>query len=95
MPFHEPSLKRLVSPSKMDWGEWKTIPVWSDPEECITNVNGMPNATLGDEKISEEGRRFLAERITLLSDEQWVALIELSRVDLLEHSALATGRRRP
>ena len=85
VPFREPSLKRLVSPSKVGWGEWEKVPVWSDPEKCITKVNGMPNATLGDEKISEEGRRFLAERISLLSDEQWVALIELSRVDLLEH----------
>jgi hypothetical protein len=58
--------------------------VWSDPEECITKINGMPNATLGNEKISEDGRRFLAERISLLSDDQWVALIELSRIELLE-----------
>jgi hypothetical protein len=85
VPFRELSLKRLVSPSKVGWGEWEKVPVWSDPEECITNVNGMPNATLRNEKISEEGRRFLAERISLLSDDQWAALIELSRVELLEN----------
>jgi hypothetical protein len=96
VPFREPSLKRLVSPSKVRFDEWEKVPVWSDPEECITKVNGMPNATLGNEKISEDGRRFLAERISLLSDDQWVALIELSRVELLEEELETPGgERRP
>jgi hypothetical protein len=91
VPFREPSLKRLVSPSKVGWGEWEKVPVWSDPDACITNVNGMPNATLRNEKISEDGRRFLADRISLLSDAQWVGLFEASRVELLEHELETPG----
>jgi hypothetical protein len=46
-------------------------------------VNGRPNASLHDVAISESARRFLAERLILLSREQLRDLFAVARVELL------------
>lgn len=96
VPFHEWDIDTIKSPSKAGYGDWMEISVWSDPEQCITHVNGMPDATLGEERISEAGRSFLAERLLLLSDEQWTTLFEVARMDLLGNEIeTPDGGRRP
>jgi hypothetical protein len=69
--------------TKVDYADWSEVPVWRDPEGCVAAVNGRPNASLRDTRVSEAGRSFLAERLSLLRREQLRALFELSRVELL------------
>ena len=57
--------------------------MWRDADECVVAVNGRPNASLGDVAISEPARRFLAERLSLLSRDQLRDLFSVARVELL------------
>lgn len=62
--------------------EWRAIDIWKDPTGCVGNLGGSFTGTLKDPVISEAGRRFLAERLTQLSDEQLRGLFEAARVHL-------------
>lgn len=62
-------------------GEWEGSPVWRDPAACIAHLSRSHTGTLGDPKISEEGRAFLAGLLQQLSDAQLHDLFEVSRVD--------------
>jgi hypothetical protein len=75
---------KRVSTTKIDYARWKDTPVWRDPDDCVVAVNGRPNATLDDTPISEAARRFLAERLSLLSRDQLHDLFAVARVELLE-----------
>jgi len=60
---------------------WTDAPVWRDPAACIAHLSRSHTGTLGDPKISEEGRAFLADLLQQLSDAQLHDLFEVSRVD--------------
>jgi hypothetical protein len=62
--------------------EWQTIPVWKTPTGCVGNLSGSFSGTLKDPVISEEGRRFLADRMAQLSDDQLRGMFEAARVHL-------------
>jgi hypothetical protein len=70
-------------PSKVDLEKWKTAPIWDDRAKCQTSMRALPfnGATYGEATISEEGRRFLAERLAKLSDRQITDLFTTSRFD--------------
>jgi len=72
-----------MSTTKIDYTLWKATPVWRDAQACVVAVNGRPNASLHDVAISEPARRFLAERLMLLSREQLRDLFAVARVELL------------
>ena len=72
-----------MSTTKIDYARWKATPVWRDAQACVIAVNGRPNASLHDVAISESARRFLAERLMLLSSEQLRGLFAVARVELL------------
>ena len=62
--------------------EWQAIDIWKAPSGCVGNLGGSFTGTLKDPVISEAGRRFLAERLTQLSDGQLRGLFEAARVHL-------------
>jgi len=78
------------STTKVDYPLWKATPVWRDAEACVVAVNGRPNASLGDLAISEPARRFLAERLLLLSQEQLRTLFAVAKVELLGETLQAS-----
>jgi hypothetical protein len=59
-------------PSKVDLASWSARPVWSDVAGCGLSMKGMPHdgATFEDVRVTEEGRRFLAEKLGRLSERQ-------------------------
>src|SRR6185503_12370847 len=63
---------------------WRNVPVWKDPAKCQANL-AIHATTLGgdlsDPVVSEAGRRFLADRLSQLSDAQIADLFAGSRVD--------------
>ncbi|MBK5297019.1 MAG: hypothetical protein JJE40_07680 [Vicinamibacteria bacterium] len=70
-------------PRKTDLDGWRGAPIWKDRPSCTVSMQTMPHggATFVDTKISEKGRRFLADRLTRLSDAQIDALFRGARFD--------------
>jgi len=62
--------------------EWAKTPVWQDETSCIGNLHKSATGTLDDPPISEDGRRFLADLLTQLTDQQLHDLFESARVTL-------------
>jgi len=67
--------------ASVNLGEWEDAPVWRDPAACVAHLRRSHTGTLGDPKISEEGRAFLADLLQQLTDAQLHDLFEVSRVD--------------
>lgn len=57
-------------PPKLDLANWASSRIWADAARCIVSMRALPyeGSTFPDTRISEEGRRFLAERLDRLSD---------------------------
>jgi hypothetical protein len=67
----------------MNYTAWAATPVWKEGAAgCVANLPKSFTGTLKDPVISEEGRAFLANLLTQLSDAQIRALFEVSRVTL-------------
>ena len=64
-------LGSTFGPNKVNFESWSTRPVWSGAG-CDVDMEDMPfgGATFGKASIGEEGRRFLADRLERLSEEQ-------------------------
>jgi hypothetical protein len=62
--------------------EWREIPIWKAPTGCVGNLSGSFTGTLKDPMISEEGRQFLADLMSQLSDDQLRGMFEAARVHL-------------
>jgi hypothetical protein len=61
---------------------WSKTPVWKRGTSCVGNLPKSATGTLDDPVISEEGRKFLADLLTQLSDEQLRDLFESARLTL-------------
>ena len=67
----------------MNYTAWAATPVWkAGAAGCVANLPKSFTGTLKDPVISEEGRAFLANLLTQLSDAQIRTLFEVSRVAL-------------
>jgi hypothetical protein len=72
---------RKLRYDKMKLASWRSVPIWKDPARCQANLTRSIVGTLEHPIISEAGRRFLADRLRLLSDRQLHALFTAARVD--------------
>jgi hypothetical protein len=70
-------------PRKVDLDGWRGAPIWKDRATCTITMEGLPHngATFVPVKVSERGRRFLADRLTRLSDAQIESLFRAARFD--------------
>ena len=70
-------------PRKIDLAGWKQAAIWKDRASCTVTMAGLPHggATFVDTPVSEEGRQFLARRLTRIRDEQIAALFRGARFD--------------
>jgi hypothetical protein len=70
-------------PRKTDLDGWRGAPLWKDRATCTVSMKGLPHggATFVDTKISEKGRRFLADRLMRLRDPQIESLFRAARFD--------------
>ncbi len=72
----------------MNLVEWSHTPVWKEKAACVGNLPKSITGTLSDPPISEQGRQFLADLLTQLSDDQLRGMFEAARVNLrLRHPA--------
>jgi len=60
--------------------EWVTTPIWKDRDACIGHLSKSNTGTLGNPRISEAGRRFLADLLVQLTDRQVRDLFEVAQV---------------
>ena len=75
-------LGATFGPRKVQLEGWKAAPLWDDRATCTTSMASLPNdgGTFKQVRISEEGRRFLADLLTRLSHKQIVELFRSARV---------------
>ncbi len=69
-----------LNSSKMNLADWDEAGIWKDATQCIGDMPRSFTGSLEDPKISEAGRRFLAERLMLLRDKQIRDLFTVSNV---------------
>jgi hypothetical protein len=68
-------------PRALDLESWSRTPIWADAATCRVDMKASPyeGATFGEAHISEEGRRFLGDRLRQLSHAQIVGLFRGAR----------------
>jgi hypothetical protein len=66
---------------KMKLESWRGVEVWKDQAACQANLTSSIVGTLAHPRISEAGRKFLADRLSLLSDKQLHDLFTAARVE--------------
>jgi hypothetical protein len=77
---HANFLNRTVTGS-VNFDQWSTTPIWRDRASCVAHMSQSYTGTLGDPTISEGGRKFLADLLVQLSDQQLRDVFEVARVD--------------
>jgi hypothetical protein len=68
--------------SGVNLAAWRKTPIWKAGAACVGNLTRSFTGTLGDPRVSEEGRAFLANLLSQLSDRQLHDLFEAARVEL-------------
>jgi hypothetical protein len=71
----------MLNTSKMNLNDWEGAAIWKDPKQCVGDLPRSMTGTLENPVISEAGRRFLAQRLTLLRDRQIRDLFTVSQVE--------------
>ena len=85
----------LLNTSKMRLSDWGEAGIWTDAKRCVGDLPRSLTGSLENPVISEAGRRFLAQRLTQLSDRQLRDLFTASRVEKRgEEITGADGRKR-
>jgi hypothetical protein len=74
-------LGATFGPRKVDLGAWRRTRIWVDRASCLVSMEDMPHggSTFRPVRISEEGRRFLAERLGALTRAEIRAIFEGAR----------------
>jgi len=67
--------------------EWASVPVWKNAAQCIGNLPPSQTGSLSNPSISEAGRKFLADLLVQLTDDQLHALFEVARFTTRASSA--------
>jgi len=68
----------------VDFGAWESEPVWRSPRQCVGNLRKSFTGTLDNPRISEAGRKLLADLLLQLSDGQIHDIFAAARVDRRE-----------
>ena len=82
-------------PKKVDLHAWSESPFWDDPASCTLSMKHLPykGGTFSDVRISEEGRRVLAQRLSQLTREHIQALFTAARFNDVDRWVAAFERR--
>jgi hypothetical protein len=75
------------SSGSVNLADWASTPIWRDPAACVGHLSKSHTGTLGDPRISEAGRRFLADLLVQLSDRQLRDLFEVAGAERRQHKS--------
>jgi hypothetical protein len=81
LTFGHGNYSNRAKTGSVNYTEWARTPVWRNAAACIAHLSESHTGTLGDPKIGEAGRTFLAELLVQLTDAQLHDLFEVARVD--------------
>jgi hypothetical protein len=77
--FGEASLTNADKKSAVNFEAWSSTPVWKDEEACVAHLSKSFTGSLEHPKISEDGRKFLANLLGQLTDRQLRDLFDVAR----------------
>ncbi len=80
LTFGRANALNLAGKGSVNLERWRTTSVWKDDRACVGNLNKSMTGTLGDPRISESGRLFLANLLVQLSDRQITDLFDVAGV---------------
>jgi hypothetical protein len=81
LTFGQANVFNRTSVGSVNFDQWSKTPIWKDAAACVGHLSPSITGTLGDPKISEAGRQFLADLLLQLTDQQLRDLFEVARVD--------------
>lgn len=81
LTFGHANVFNKATVGSVNFEEWSRTPIWRDAKACVGHMRRSWTGTLGDPKISEAGRQFLADLLVQLTDQQLHDLFEVARVD--------------
>jgi hypothetical protein len=82
LTFGQANAFNRTSVGSVNFDQWSKAPMWrGDPAACVGHMSQSNTGTLGDPKIGEAGRQFLADLLLQLTDQQLRDLFEVARVD--------------
>lgn len=82
LTFGSANLFNRNSTSSVNFDGWSSQPIWEDREACRGHLPRSWTGSMGHPRISEGGRKFLADLLAQLSDAQLRDLFEVSRFPL-------------
>jgi hypothetical protein len=77
--FGGANLFNRSSVGSVNLDQWSHAPVWKDRSHCIGNLAPSQTGSLSDPIISEAGRKFLADLLTQMTDDQVRDLFTVAR----------------
>lgn len=74
-------LGATFGPMKANLARWRSLPVWADRATCLVSMAPLPyeGGTFPEARISEAGRRQLAEQLSAFSDDDLRSLFRAAR----------------
>jgi hypothetical protein len=79
--FGTASLMNHPHTASVNLAKWSITPIWKDQDRCVGNLEKAFGGTIGNPRISEAGRAFLAARLSQLTDRQLDDLFAASRIE--------------
>jgi len=80
-----------TSGGSVNFEQWTSVPIWRDQKQCVGHLAKSSTGTLGDPKISEAGRAFLAGLLDQLSNRQIYDLFEVGHVERRSRKGASSG----
>jgi hypothetical protein len=63
----------------VNFKEWAAQPIWTSSRGCVGDLPHSWSGTLGDPRVGEAGRKFLADLLVQLTDQQLRDMFEVAR----------------
>lgn len=82
--FGKANLFNRDQPGSVNLAAWAETKIWRDDRGCRARLSASLTGTLADPVITDQGRRFLADRLTALTDRQLHALFTMARFPMRE-----------
>lgn len=77
--FGQATFTNADKKSAVNFELWSKTPIWKDAQKCVAQLSRSYTGSLEHPKISEGGRKFLADLLAQLTDQQLRDLFEVSR----------------
>ena len=77
--FGQATLTNADKKSAVNFEAWSGVPLWKDAKSCVAQLSKSYSGSLEHPKISEGGRKFLADLLAQLTDQQLRDLFQVAR----------------